>query len=81
MTTNPFFDLAQTWWDPNGPFATLHDINPCRIQFMQDYFNFSGQRVLDSISSGAAKVVFGGISSSLVPSTVWESDPSSVRCF
>ena len=47
MTTNPLFDLAQTWWDPNGPFATLHDINPCRIQFMQDHFNFAGQRVLD----------------------------------
>lgn len=47
MSNNPFFDLAQSWWDPNGPFSTLHDINPCRIQFMKEYLNFEGKRVLD----------------------------------
>lgn len=47
MSTNPFFDLAQTWWDPNGPFSTLHDINPCRVAFMQNHFDFSEQRILD----------------------------------
>lgn len=47
MSTNPFFELAQTWWDPNGPFLTLHDINSCRVEFMKSHFDFSGKKILD----------------------------------
>lgn len=27
---------AQDWWDEEGPFAPLHQMNPARIQFIQD---------------------------------------------
>ena len=45
--SNPFHDLANTWWDENGPFKTLHDINPCRVAFMQEYVDFNQKTVLD----------------------------------
>lgn len=31
---NSFTDKPHTWWDPNGPFWTLHAINPLRTQFI-----------------------------------------------
>ncbi|MBU2759594.1 bifunctional 2-polyprenyl-6-hydroxyphenol methylase/3-demethylubiquinol 3-O-methyltransferase UbiG [Acidithiobacillus sulfurivorans] len=29
-----FDALASTWWDPAGPFRTLHEINPLRVDFI-----------------------------------------------
>lgn len=35
MTThNPFTHQPETWWDPKGPFWTLHAINPLRLAFV-----------------------------------------------
>jgi 2-polyprenyl-6-hydroxyphenyl methylase/3-demethylubiquinone-9 3-methyltransferase len=31
-----FSALAQTWWDPKGPFAPLHKFNPVRLEFIRD---------------------------------------------
>lgn len=31
-----FSKLAGTWWNPEGPFKPLHDINPLRIGFIRD---------------------------------------------
>ncbi len=31
-----FSALAQTWWDPKGPFAPLHKLNPVRLEFIRD---------------------------------------------
>ncbi len=45
--SNPFQELADTWWDTEGPFKTLHDINPCRMGFMQQYVDFNQKEVLD----------------------------------
>jgi 2-polyprenyl-6-hydroxyphenyl methylase / 3-demethylubiquinone-9 3-methyltransferase len=28
---NKFGSMAERWWDPQGEFKTLHDINPLRI--------------------------------------------------
>ena len=47
-----FSDLAAKWWDPAGPCATLHALNPCRLSFIQQYSKLSGLRVLD-IGCGA----------------------------
>lgn len=33
---NKFNQLAAKWWDPNGPMAPLHVINPVRMQFIRD---------------------------------------------
>lgn len=31
-----FAALAPTWWDENGPMASLHRLNPVRLRFMRD---------------------------------------------
>ncbi|HAU22177.1 MAG TPA: bifunctional 2-polyprenyl-6-hydroxyphenol methylase/3-demethylubiquinol 3-O-methyltransferase UbiG [Erythrobacter sp.] len=31
-----FSGLAREWWDPNGPMASLHKVNPLRLQFIRD---------------------------------------------
>jgi 2-polyprenyl-6-hydroxyphenyl methylase/3-demethylubiquinone-9 3-methyltransferase len=30
-----FAKLAKDWWDPNGPSAMLHRLNPVRLQFLR----------------------------------------------
>ncbi len=31
-----FESVADTWWDPTGPFRPLHKFNPARIRYMRD---------------------------------------------
>ncbi|HEU0196601.1 MAG TPA: bifunctional 2-polyprenyl-6-hydroxyphenol methylase/3-demethylubiquinol 3-O-methyltransferase UbiG [Nevskiaceae bacterium] len=31
---NHFDTLAEQWWDPRGPMATLHEINPARLRYL-----------------------------------------------
>jgi 2-polyprenyl-6-hydroxyphenyl methylase/3-demethylubiquinone-9 3-methyltransferase len=59
-----FSKLASTWWDPRGPMAPLHKLNPVRLGYIRDkataHFNrdpkkldcLKGLRVLD-IGCGA----------------------------
>lgn len=42
-----FSDDASTWWDPNGPYKTLHEINPLRLSFIEQHASLKGQTVLD----------------------------------
>lgn len=42
-----FGSQAERWWDPNGEFKTLHDVNPLRLQFIQEHAELSGKRVVD----------------------------------
>ena len=42
-----FGSQAERWWDPEGEFKTLHDINPLRLEFIQRYAQLSGKRVID----------------------------------
>lgn len=42
-----FSAQADTWWDKNGPLKTLHDINPARIHFIEQYAALDGVRVCD----------------------------------
>ncbi|KAA3640161.1 MAG: bifunctional 2-polyprenyl-6-hydroxyphenol methylase/3-demethylubiquinol 3-O-methyltransferase UbiG [Proteobacteria bacterium] len=42
-----FNQQAAFWWDPEGPFKTLHHINPVRVAYMQNFINFKGKKVLD----------------------------------
>jgi 2-polyprenyl-6-hydroxyphenyl methylase / 3-demethylubiquinone-9 3-methyltransferase len=44
---NQFGSMAERWWDPQGEFKTLHDINPLRIQFIQQYAEIAGKRIVD----------------------------------
>jgi 2-polyprenyl-6-hydroxyphenyl methylase/3-demethylubiquinone-9 3-methyltransferase len=45
--TNPFHDLASSWWDIKGPFKTLHDINPSRLAYIKSHLSLAGKKVLD----------------------------------
>lgn len=42
-----FEELAHRWWDPNGSFKPLHDINPLRADYIDQRRPVAGQRVLD----------------------------------
>jgi len=43
-----FEHTAQQWWDSDGPFRALHDINPTRLNYIEDRVGgLAGQRVLD----------------------------------
>jgi 2-polyprenyl-6-hydroxyphenyl methylase/3-demethylubiquinone-9 3-methyltransferase len=52
---------AERWWDPEGEFKTLHDINPLRIGFIRDYAAIEGKSIVDVgcgggiLSEGLAK--------------------------
>lgn len=42
-----FSQHANRWWDKNGPFKTLHDINPVRLEYVKKHVNLLGRSVLD----------------------------------
>ena len=42
-----FDDLAAKWWDPDGEFKPLHQINPLRVGFINERANLEGIKVLD----------------------------------
>ena len=44
---NKFGSMAERWWDTQGEFKTLHDINPLRLQFIQSYIDIAGKRLVD----------------------------------
>jgi 2-polyprenyl-6-hydroxyphenyl methylase/3-demethylubiquinone-9 3-methyltransferase len=44
---NKFGSQAERWWDKNGEFKTLHDVNPLRISFIQKFINPQGKRMVD----------------------------------
>lgn len=44
---NKFGSMAERWWDTQGEFKTLHDINPLRLEFIQRYASLKGHRVVD----------------------------------
>ena len=58
---NKFGSMAERWWDLQGEFKTLHDINPLRIQFILDHADIAGKRIVDVgcgggiLSEGLAK--------------------------
>lgn len=42
-----FEALAARWWDPNSEFRPLHEINPLRLNYINQKINVAEQRVLD----------------------------------
>lgn len=42
-----FGALAADWWQADGPGRTLHDINPCRLDYLARQLTLAGARVLD----------------------------------
>ncbi|OBW94406.1 bifunctional 2-polyprenyl-6-hydroxyphenol methylase/3-demethylubiquinol 3-O-methyltransferase UbiG [Gallibacterium salpingitidis] len=43
-----FEKMAATWWDPNGDFKPIHQLNPLRLNYiLQHTAGLAGKRVLD----------------------------------
>lgn len=54
-----FARISAEWWNPNGPFRPLHELNPCRISYIRNLLTshfslendsntpLSGLRILD----------------------------------
>ena len=44
---NKFSELASRWWDPQSEFKPLHQINPLRLEFIDQRTPLAGKRVVD----------------------------------
>ena len=42
-----FSKLAHRWWDPQGEFRPLHEINPLRLEWIDRSAGLAGKKVLD----------------------------------
>jgi len=42
-----FGELAHRWWDPQGEFRPLHELNPLRLAWIDHLAPLAGKRVLD----------------------------------
>ena len=42
-----FDALASRWWDPNGEFRPLHEINPLRLGWIREQLDLEGLNVVD----------------------------------
>ena len=42
-----FDAIAGGWWDPEGPFRPLHELNPARLRYVADRAQLAGARALD----------------------------------
>ncbi len=73
-----FDALAARWWDPNGEFRPLHQVNPLRLDYIRQRAPLQGLRVLDigcgggilAESMAAAGAVVTGIDMAEGPLTV-----------
>ncbi len=44
---NKFSSHSSQWWDTQGEFKTLHDINPLRLNYIQRYATLENKTVVD----------------------------------
>lgn len=44
---NKFAELAARWWDPHSEFKPLHEINPLRLDYIDQRAHLRGKKVLD----------------------------------
>ena len=44
---NQFNQLADHWWNPNGPMKPLHHMNPVRLAYIAERYPLSGKAALD----------------------------------
>lgn len=44
---NKFAELAHQWWDPQGVFKPLHQLNPLRLDYIDSRASLHGKQVLD----------------------------------
>jgi 2-polyprenyl-6-hydroxyphenyl methylase/3-demethylubiquinone-9 3-methyltransferase len=42
-----FDAISSGWWDPEGPFRPLHDLNPARLKYIAERATIEGAAVID----------------------------------
>jgi len=42
-----FDEIASGWWDADGPFRPLHDLDPARLRYITDRCSLQGASVVD----------------------------------
>ena len=42
-----FDALAEQWWDKHGQLKTLHDVNPARLEFIEQFVSLQNKTALD----------------------------------
>ena len=42
-----FSEISHRWWDPDSEFRSLHQINPLRLEWIDQAARLQGKRVLD----------------------------------
>jgi 2-polyprenyl-6-hydroxyphenyl methylase/3-demethylubiquinone-9 3-methyltransferase len=42
-----FNDIGEHWWNVNGPFKALHDINPIRLSFISQHTDLKNKTLID----------------------------------
>src|SRR5450830_1710661 len=42
-----FSELAHRWWDPTSEFRPLHEINPLRLEWINQRIPLAGKNVID----------------------------------
>lgn len=42
-----FDALASRWWDPDGEFRSLHEINPLRLDWIRQHTSLAGKKIVD----------------------------------
>ncbi len=42
-----FDNMAARWWDTEGEFRPLHDLNPARLKFIRQHTAIGGKKILD----------------------------------
>lgn len=47
MELEKFSQLAHHWWDPNSEFKPLHEINPLRLNYIDEIAGLAGKTVVD----------------------------------
>jgi len=47
LEINKFEELASRWWDPNSEFKPLHEINPLRLNYIDQHAELNNKTVLD----------------------------------
>ena len=45
-----FEALASRWWDPEGDFRPLHDLNPVRLDYIRSHADLTAGPVLDGVT-------------------------------
>lgn len=62
-----FDELAERWWDPNGAFKPLHDVNGPRIAYIRERCAVAGRRTLDvGCGGGLAAEALAGLGATVV---------------